>query len=122
MVTKIASGNPDENENKKGIRKINLSDIQGELNKRGREAFHDQDLKDSLTELMNSNDSDEAIVWDKGFVDPVLKDKQKTTLAAKFRNRANSVAKQIALETNKEFAITVRYTVDGQMVISKRNA
>lgn len=122
MVTKIASGNPDDNENSKKIRKVNLSDIQGELNKRGREAFHNQDLKDSLIELMNSENSDEAIVWEEGFVNPNLKEKQKTNLAAKFRNRVVSVTKQIAQETNKEFAVTIRYTVNGQMVISKRNA
>lgn len=106
----------------KGIRKVNLSDLQGKLNKRGRESFHDDELKASLMELLNSENSDEAFIWVDGFVDPTLKEKAKVTLSAKFRNRVTSVAKQITNETGKALAITVRYTRDGEMVVSKRNA
>ena len=107
---------------KKGIRKVNLEDLAGSLSKRGREAFHDDNLKVALIELMNGEGNENAFIWDDAFVVPTLSDKAKTTLQAKFRSRANSLVKQIATDNGKEFAITVQYTNAGEMVISKRNA
>jgi hypothetical protein len=122
MATKTALGNPEDNNKKNGIRKVNLSDLAGSLSKRGREAFHDDNLKVALIELMNGEGNENAFIWDDAFVVPTLSDKAKTTLQAKFRSRANSLVKQIATDNGNEFAITVQYTNAGEMVISKRNA
>lgn len=122
MATKTALGNPEDNNQKKGIRKVNLNDLSGSLSKRGREAFHDDNLKVALIELMNGEGNENAFIWDDAFVTPTLGEKAKTTLQAKFRSRANSLVKQIATDNGKEFAITVQYTNAGEMVISKRNA
>jgi hypothetical protein len=122
MATKTALGNPEDNNKKNGIRKVNLSDLAGSLSKRGREAFHDDNLKVALIELMNGEGNENAFIWDDAFVTPTLSDKAKTTLQAKYRSRANSLVKQIATDNGNEFAITVQYTNAGEMVISKRNA
>lgn len=118
----MSAENPDKKNQNKGVRKVNLSDIQNRMNKRGRAKFHDEELEISLLELMESKDPNEAIIWDDGFVDPNQNEKEKTKLSSKFRNRANSVAKQIAQQKSVAFEITVRYLEDGQMVISKRNS
>lgn len=118
----MAAEKNDGKPSKKGIRKVNLNDLQGSLSKRGRDAFHDAILEDALIELLNGEGNENAFIWDDGFVAPNATDKEKTKLQAKFRSRANSVVKQIAQKSGKEFAITVQYTNDGQMVISKRNA
>lgn len=122
MAAKTALGNPEDKNQKKGIRKVNLNDLAGSLSKRGREAFHDENLKVALIDLMNGEGNENAFIWDDAFVNPVIGEKLKTAEQAKYRSRANSLVKQIATENGKEFAITVQYTNAGEMVISKRNA
>lgn len=103
---------------RKGIQKVNLEDLQGQINKRGRQAFHDEMLKTALADLFADSDPKSGVIWDDGFVDPNMNEKDQTKVQAKFRSRAVSVAKQI----NKDFAVTVQYLKDGRMLITKRNA
>jgi hypothetical protein len=105
---------------KKGIRKVNLNDLQGSLSKRGREPFFDAELKQGLIDLLDGEGNENAFIWEDGFVNPNVKADEQTKLQAKFRSRANSMVNQIVEQTNKEFAITVQYTDEGDMVISKR--
>jgi|LakMenE18May11ns_1017448.scaffolds.fasta_scaffold9716087_1 hypothetical protein len=104
----------------KGIRKINLADLAGSLSKKGRTAFFDDTLKDALMALMLGEGNENAFIWDDGFVNPNKAQNEQTKLQAKFRSRANSVVKQIVESEKTDFAITVQYTNDGDMVISKR--
>lgn len=120
MATKTTLGNPDDNEKKKGTRKVNLNDLRGSLSKRGREPFFDAELKAALEDLLNGEGNENAFIWNDGFVNPNAKDEEQTRLKAKFRSRANSIVQQIAETTNKEFAITIQYSDAGDMVISKR--
>jgi hypothetical protein len=104
----------------KGIRKVNLADLSGSLSKKGRTAFFDDTLKDALMALMKGEGNENAFIWDDGFVNPNKPETEQTKLQAKFRSRANSVVKQIVEIEKNDFAITVQYTNDGDMVISKR--
>lgn len=104
----------------KGIQKVNLDDLQGQLSKRGREPFFNAELKQALIDLLDGEGNENAFIWADGFVNPNAKADEQTKLQAKFRSRANSMVAQIVEQTNKEFAITVQYTNDGKMVISKR--
>lgn len=99
-------------------RKINLSDLQGKLSSKGRASFKDEDLYNSLIELMNSEGSGEAIIWEDGHVAPNTP--KAINAEQKFRGRVNSVVKQIVKATGQDFAVTVSYTEDGDMVIYKR--
>lgn len=105
---------------KKGIRKVNLNDLKGSLSKRGRDPFFDADLKAAFEELADDETNEMVLVWDDGFVDPNKNDDEQSRLKAKFRQRANSIVQQVVEEKKKNFAITIRYTDGGEMVITKR--
>lgn len=126
MATEKKSEMPDTNSEPKnevkGIRKVNLADLVGSLSKRGRNPFTDDILKAALMELLNGKGNENAFEWIDGYVDPTLEENEQTKLKAKFRQRANSVADQIAAVKGIEFPLTIQYTSAGEMVITKRNA
>lgn len=109
MATQPADRNNAEATPSKGIRKVNLSDLQGQLNQRGRERYHDPELAQALTEMLTDPT---PIIWDKAKVEGKT-DKARTASKAKWRNRALSVMEGV----NSEFRLTVRWTTDDLMVI-----
>lgn len=120
MATEKALGKTNDNEKKKGVRKVNLSELSGSLTKRGRSPFNDAILKSALEELLKGNGNENAFIWIDGFVDPNTDEKEQVKLKAKFRQRATSMANQIAKTKGTEFPLTIQYTNDGEMLVIKR--
>jgi hypothetical protein len=95
---------------RKGTKKVNLQAIQGSLNKRGRERFHDPILAESFKEMLTDG---EAFIW----LDAMPVGKTPTEIAnsrAMWRARAVSVFKSL----NSGKKITVQWTTENEMVIS----
>lgn len=85
------------------IRTINLSELQGELNKRGRDRYENAELKEMCELLINGEIP--HIVWDELFtVTAKTSEKEVANLHAKWRNRAVSVFDSI--ESGKKASIT----------------
>ena len=93
--------------------KVNLSDIKGKLVKRGKPPYENPTLKALISEI-DPTDPDDGFIWDEATVNlnqestVIQKDKMR------FRNRAESIAEQLAVE------IQINWLDDGQMVISRK--
>jgi len=95
------------------IRTINLSELQGELNKRGRDRYENDELKGVLEQLVNGEIP--HVIWDELFtVTAKTTDKAIANEHAKWRNRAVSVFD--SLESGRKPSIT--WTSAHEMVIT----
>lgn len=97
---------------RKGTRKVNLNDIQGRLNKRGRERFTDPVLANALTEMLTDG---QPIIWDTAVVTGNT-DKARNANKSMWRNRAKSVFGGINPPDTMD--ISVQWTDTDEMVIS----
>jgi hypothetical protein len=94
------------------LRSINLSELKGDLNKRGRDRYQNDDLKEMFQALLEGQI--ENVVWDELFkVTDKTSDKTIANEHAKWRNRAVSVFD--SLETQRKLSIT--WTSEHEMVI-----
>lgn len=95
---------------RKGIRKVNLNDLQGQLHQRGRERYDDPELADALRELLTDK---QPFIWEA--VEVTGKDdKARNASKAKWRNRAVSVMAGI----NENVKLTIRWTKTDEMLIA----
>jgi hypothetical protein len=116
-LTAKAEGTSNIEKINKGIRKINLEDLAGELSQRGRAPFTDSVLKEAFEEMLKGNL--DAMIWVDAYVDPDQNENTLVKLQARFRNRATSVLKQVLEATGKEMKVVIQYTKSGEMVISQ---
>lgn len=96
-----------------GLRTVNLSELKGSLNKRGRGRYENSDLRALFQDLLDGKIQN--IVWDELFkVTPKTTDKELTNLHAKWRNRAVSVFASLGVDTHKP---SITWTSEHEMVI-----
>lgn len=94
------------------VRKVNLSELKGSLNKRGRERFNDPELREALAQMLIDG---EPVLYDELFtVTAKTTDKQIDNEHAKWRNRAVSVFN--SLESGHKVSVT--WTTEHEMIIS----
>lgn len=94
------------------LRTVNLSDLKGTLNKRGRGRYENADLLALYADLLAGKIPN--IVWDELFtVNAKTTDKEVVNLHAKWRNRAVSVFAQ----TGSDKKISITWTDKHEMVI-----
>lgn len=104
---------------KKGIRKVNLSQLQGSLSQRGRERYSNPELKEALLEAIQAETKDDkSFIWEEAVVEGKT-EKALTASKAKWRSRAVSVFDTFSdLEKNGQ-KVTIQWTTDtNEMVIS----
>lgn len=94
------------------IRKVNLSDLAGQLSSRGKPPFQDPELFEALSEMLLDG---EGFIWETAKVTGKT-DQEVTASKAKWRNRAVSVFTQLDSKTE----ITIRWTHDNEMYISPK--
>lgn len=92
-----------------GIRKVNLSDLAGKLNQRGRSSFQDEELAEAFQQMLEDG---EPFIWETAIVEGKT-DKARSSSRAKWRHRAVSVFGQL----NTGESISVCWTVDDECVI-----
>jgi hypothetical protein len=93
MANKPADRNNAEATPAKGIRKVNLADLQGSLSKRGRERFHDPELAQALREMLVDKS---PFVWETAVVEG-KNEKQLNASRAKWRSRAVSANEMVII-------------------------
>lgn len=93
-----------------GIRKVNLNELKGSLNQRGRVRYQNDELKNAFVDLLATG---EAFIWDDAKVEGKTEKAQKAS-KGKWRNRAVSVFTSL----NSEEKISVQWTTENEMVIS----
>jgi len=94
------------------LRSINLSELKGDLNKRGRDRYQNDELKAMFQELLNG--AIENVVWDELFtVNAKTTDKEIANQHAKWRNRAVSVFETIT----EDAKLSITWTSEHEMVI-----
>lgn len=98
----------------KGNRKVNLSQIQSKLVKRGKPAYENAELSADILSLDPTN-PDDAIIWAEAKVNLSLDQKKVQSEKMKFRNRAESVAEKLGV------AIRIMWTDEGEMIIALRS-
>lgn len=98
------------NGKRQGIRKVNLSDIQGSLSKRGRERYSNPELAEALRNLLATG---EAFIWEDAQPEGDTKEKHNAS-KAKWRNRATSVFETL----NSTATVSIQWTTNDEMVIS----
>jgi hypothetical protein len=98
---------------KKVNRKINLSEIQAKLVKRGKPPYENPVLATDILSL-DPNEIGDAFIWSEATVN--LNQEQTKVQADKmrYRNRAESVSEKLGIE------IQINWLDDGQMVISRK--
>lgn len=94
---------------RKGIRKVNLNEIQG-LSRRGRDRFNDPDLAEAFREAMVDG---EAFIWESAQVTGDT-EKALTTSKAKWRGRAKSVFDSLNATGH---TVSIAWTETHQMVL-----
>jgi hypothetical protein len=100
-----------------GVRKVNLSELKGSLNKRGRGRYEDPELKALLIEMLSDG---EPLVYDELYtVTAKTTTKQVDNEQAKWRNRAVSVFESI--EASEGHKLSITWTDAHEMVISLVN-
>lgn len=100
---------------RKGIKKVNLSDLQGSLSKRGRARYADPMLAQSLAEMLNGEM--EAFIW----LDAVpVGDTESALNADKAKWRARAVSVFNSLGSTRK--VTIGWTTDNEMVISLKKS
>ena len=100
---------------RKGIQKVNLSDLAGSLSKRGRESFKDEELTEAFRDALEDG---QPFIWSTAVVTGDT-DKAVNASKAKWRSRAVSVFKALGV---KDKRVTVQWTNDNRMVVSVHNA
>lgn len=95
----------------KGVRKVNLSDLQGKLSQRGRARFTDDELLSALKQAVIDG---ESLIWETAVIESTT-EKEKESERQKWRNRAVSVFETLNAENKK---IRVQWTSDNEMVIT----
>jgi hypothetical protein len=94
------------------VRKVNLSELKGSLNKRGRGIFDDPELKEAFKQMLIDG---ESVVYDELFtITSKTTDKQIDNEHAKWRNRAVSVFN--SLESG--YKVSISWTDEHEMIIS----
>jgi hypothetical protein len=101
---------------RKGIRKVNLSDLSGSLSKRGRERYTDPELQSALVDAMSDG---ESFIWDTAVVSGKT-DKALTASKAMWRSRAMSVFTGIA--GNETQRLRIQWTDANEMVLTVYSA
>lgn len=96
---------------RKGIRKVNLTDLQGQLSKRGRERYTNPELAQAFREAIVDG---ESFVWEEAQVTGKT-DKEITASKAKWRSRAKSVFDGLNANNHK---VTIGWTVTNEMVVT----
>ena len=99
---------------RKGIRKVNLSELKGSLSTRGRTRFMDDELLSAFVEALADG---EPFIWDTAVVTGVT-DKQIEASRAKWRNRATSVFEQLPEADTANHKVRVQWTTDNLMVLT----
>lgn len=95
----------------KGVRKVNLADLQGKLSQRGRARFTDDELLSALKQAVIDG---ESLIWETAVIEST-NEKAQESERQKWRNRAVSVFETLNAENKK---IRVQWTSDNQMVIT----
>lgn len=95
---------------RKGIRKVNLSDLAGSLNQRGRERYNDPELAQAMRDLLADG---QPFIWEAVTVTGKT-DKARIASKAKWRNRAKSVM----ASQNEDVKLHIRWTIHDEMVIA----
>jgi len=99
------------------VRKVNLSELKGTLNKRGRGRYEDPELKEALIIMLQDG---EPLVYDELFtVTSKTTNKEIDNQQAKWRNRAVSVFESIKEAEGRKLSIT--WTDEQEMVITLAN-
>ena len=99
------------------VRKVNLSELKGTLNKRGRGRYEDPELKEALIIMLQDG---EPLVYDELFtVTSKTTNKEIDNQQAKWRNRAVSVFESI--EASAGFKLSITWTDEQEMVITLAN-
>lgn len=99
-----------------GVKKVNLSELKGSLNKRGRGRFEDPELKQAMEQMLIDG---EPIVYDELFtVTAKTTEKQIDNQHAKWRNRAVSVFTSLGTDHK----VSIAWTDEHEMIISLANA
>ncbi len=94
------------------VRKVNLSELKGSLNKRGRGRFEDPELREALAIMLQDG---EPVVYDELFtVNAKTTEHAIGNEKAKWRNRAVSVFE--SLESGRKVSVT--WTDAFEMIIS----
>lgn len=94
-------------------RKVNLSDIKGQLVKRGKPPYENPELVALINEI-DPTDPDDGFIWGEATVNLNQNAKEIQKDKMRFRNRAESIAEQMEIE------IQINWLDDGQMVISRK--
>lgn len=101
----------------KGNQKVNLSQMQSKLSRKGKPAYRNEELAKDILSLDPTN-PDDAFVWSEAKVSLVdskgdpREDGQINKDKMRYRQRAISVAKSIQIE------IRVIWSIDGEMIIA----
>lgn len=94
------------------VRKVNLGELKGSLNQRGRSRFQDPDLLEAFKQMLIDH---EPVVYDELFVvTNKTTDKELDNQKAKWRNRAVSVFD--SLESGHK--VSISWTTANEMIIS----
>ena len=98
---------------KKVNQKVNLSEIQAKLVKRGKPPYENPVLATDILSL-DPNEIGDAFVWSEATVNLNQDSKKVQAEKMKYRNRAESVSEKLGIE------IQVNWLDDGRMVISRK--
>lgn len=99
---------------RKGVRKVNLSELKGSLSSRGRTRFADDELSSALVEALSDG---EPFIWETAQVTGKT-DKQLNACRAKWRNRATSVFDQLPEADTANHKLRVQWTTENEMVLT----
>ena len=98
---------------KKVNQKVNLSEIQSKLVKRGKPPYENPVLATDILSL-DPNEIGDAFIWSEATVNLNQEQTKVQAQKMKFRNRAESVSEKLGIE------IQINWLDDGQMVISRK--
>lgn len=101
----------------KGIRKVNLSELKGQLSRRGRTRFADPELAKAILEMFQDG---EAFIWEAVELVTDKGEKEYDSSKAKWRARAVSVFESLDLGTDK--AISIAWMGDEMVIFPKATA
>ena len=98
---------------KKVNQKVNLSEIQAKLVKRGKPPYENPVLASDILSL-DPNEIGDAFVWSEATVNLNQEQPKIQAEKMKYRNRAESVSEKLGIE------IQINWLDDGRMVISRK--
>lgn len=94
-------------------KKVNLSEIQAQLVKRGKPPYENPALAKDISEIDPTDPSD-AFIWGEATVNLNQDSTKVQSEKMKFRNRAESVAEKLGI------VIQINWLANGEMVISRK--